>query len=540
MNRPTLSLIAVATALAAVTGVAALTAPEPAADTTAATAARRLPVERSSLLCPAPSTSDLAETTYTSFTPATDGTGDQGAAELRPAGAKAPEKDPADREGTEDTEDTADEDGNGEQDGTAGDGSGDETSDDGKSGDGKSGGKDAEPVLKPKEPGKPVTGDATGGEAPALVGTAEGRFAPGWTLQQTTEVAAGTGRGLQGVACTAPDTEFWFPGASTGTGRTDYVHLTNPDDSAAVVDIELYGKDGALETVVDDGITVQPHSTEPVLLSTLTEAEETDVTVHVVVRSGRVGASVQALDDALGGDWLAASADPAGSLVLPGLPEDATAVRLVLFTPGDTDADLKVRLASPSGPITPAGHETVQVKAGMTTAVDLGEVTRGEAGSLLLTPADRSVPVVAAVRVLRGEGDDQESAFIPAARPVGARATAAGNTAKGTVLAVTAPEGNAKVTVTASAGSEGGSPESKTFTIKSGTTQHLDGPVPSGLKGTYALTVEPEPGAAPVYASRTLTAPDDGVPAFTVQPLPDDRGLVAVPRAEEDLSVLQR
>ncbi|CAM5650005.1 hypothetical protein SHIRM173S_10360 [Streptomyces hirsutus] len=44
------------------------------------------------------------------------------------------------------------------------------------------------------------------------------------------------------------------------------------------------------------------------------------MTVHVVVRSGRVGAAVQALDDKLGGDWLTASADPAGSLVLPGIP----------------------------------------------------------------------------------------------------------------------------------------------------------------------------------------------------------------------------
>src|SRR5690606_30773564 len=214
---------------------AALTAPEPAADTTPTTAARRLPVERSSLLCPAPSTSDLAETTYTSFTPVTDGTDDQGAAALRPAGADAP------HEGTAD--------GDGRQEGTAAEG---------KSGDGAGGGrsgeKDAEPVLKPKEPGKPVTGDAAAGEAPALVGTAEGRFAPGWTVQQTTEVAAGTGRGLHGVACTAPDTEFWFPGASTDSYRTDYVHLTNPDDSAAVVDIELYGKDGALKTVVGDGI----------------------------------------------------------------------------------------------------------------------------------------------------------------------------------------------------------------------------------------------------------------------------------------------
>lgn len=144
-----------------------------------------------------------------------------------------------------------------------------------------------------------------------------------------------------------------------------------------------------------------PHGSESLLLSTLSDVKQTDLTVHVGVRSGRLGAAVQALDDKTGGDWLTAAADPAGDLVLPGIPKDATAVRLVLFTPGGTDADLKVRLASPSGLITPAGHETVHVKAGMTTGVDLGEVTRGEAGSLVLTPTDRSVPVVAAVRVVR-------------------------------------------------------------------------------------------------------------------------------------------
>ncbi|CAL9481037.1 DUF5719 family protein [Streptomyces griseomycini] len=509
MNRTTLSLIAAATALAAVTGFAALSAPDPAATGDTAGAAAHLPVERTSLLCPSPSTSDLAETAYTSFTPVTEGTENEGGAELR--AAERPES------GTD-----------GEKDGKDDDSGGSE-------GAGKSG----KPVLEPEEPGKPVSGDTTGGEAPALVGTADGRFAPGWTVQQTTTVSAGTGRGLQGVTCSAPDTEFWFPGTSTAPDRTDYVHLTNPDDSAAVVDIELYGEDGVLETVVGEGITVQPHSTEPVLLSTLTEEQQTDVTVHVVVRSGRVGAAVQALDDKLGGDWLTASTDPAGSLVLPGIPQDATAVRLVAFVPGDADADLKVRLASPSGLITPAGHETLHVKGGMTAAVDLGDITRGEAGSLVLTPTDGSVPVVAAVRVLRGKGDAQESAFIPAARPVGTRATSAGNTAKGTTLSVTAPEGTARIEVTASAGTEGGTPASRTYTIKSGTTQNVDIPVPDGLKGTYALTVEPR-SDTPVYASRTLAATENGVPAFTVQPLPDDRGTVAVPEAEEDLSVLQK
>ncbi|MGW7236761.1 DUF5719 family protein [Streptomyces sp. NPDC054804] len=496
MNRTTLSLFAGTAALAAVTGFAALNPPA-AAPAHTAEAAAQLPVERTTLLCPAPSLSDIADTSYTSFTPVTKGTTSDGKAELKAA-----------------TEQSAD----------------------GTSGNKK---KVSKPVLTPKAPGTPATGDTSGSDGPAYVGTAEGRYAPGWTVQETTEVAAGTGRGLQGVNCTSADTDFWFPGASTASGRTDYVHLTNPDDSAAVVDIELYGKDGQLKSSVGEGITVAPHAGEPVLLSTLTDEKQTDLTVHVNVRSGRVGASVQALDDKTGGDWLAASADPAGSLVLPGIPKDATDVRLIAFTDGDSDADLKVRLASPDGLITPAGNETLHVKAGMTTAADLGDVTRGEAGSLVLTPTDQSVPVVAALRITRGKSGKQETAYIPATAPVGTRATSADNSGKGTTLSLTAPTGTAKVKVTASAGSGGGTAVSKTFTIKSGTTQDVEAPVPSGLKGTYALTVEPISGG-PVYGARTLAATEDGIPGFTIQTLPDDRGTVAVPDADQDVSVLQK
>ncbi|MFE0388331.1 DUF5719 family protein [Streptomyces bungoensis] len=501
MNRTTLSLIAATSALAAVTAFAALDTPS-ASGAAPVKASAELPVERTSLLCPAPSSSDIADTSYTSFTPVTKGTGSGGKAELQAA-----------------TEQSAD--------GT------------GAAQKGKGTGKQAgKPVLAPKEPGTPATGDTSGGDTPALVGTADGKFAPGWTVQETTEVVAGTGRGLQGVNCTAPDTEFWFPGASTAAARTDYVHLTNPDDSAAVVDIELYGKDGAIKSAVADGFTIPPHASEPVLLSTLTDERQTDLTVHVSVRSGRVGAAVQALDDKVGGDWLAAAADPAPDVVLPGIPKDATDVRLIAFTPGDADADLKVRLASPSGLITPAGHETLHVKSGMTTSADLGDVTRGEAGSLVLTPTDQSVPVVAALQVIRGKSGKQETAFIPATVPVGTRATSADNSGKSTTLALTAPTATASVKVTASAGSDGGSPVSKTYTVRSGTTQNIEAPVPTGVKGTYALTVETLSGG-PVYASRTLAATEQGVPGFTVQTLPNDRSLISVPRADEDLSVLQ-
>ncbi|MFF8291197.1 DUF5719 family protein [Streptomyces sp. NPDC016309] len=514
MNRTTLSLAAAVTALAAVTGFAALTAPgDDAAAPAAARSATRLPVERSSLLCPAPSNSEVAETVYTSFTPpgAGGGTGAAGAeasgrAELKPSAATA----------------------------------GETTADGKKAATPKKAPAADKAVLTLTQPGRPVSAEADGGDAPALVGSAAGRLAPGWTTQQTTKVPAGGGRGMLGVSCTAPDTDFWFPGASTAAQRSDYVHLTNPDDTATVVDIELYGPNGALKTQLTEGVTVPARTGVPVLLSTLTtDPAAEDVTVHVTTRSGRVGAVVRSADEKLGSDWLPASADPAGTLVLPGIPADATSVRLVAYAPGEADADLKIRLAGPTGSISPAAAESLHVKSGMTAAVDLQDVTRGEAGSLLLSPArkGRATPVVAALRVVRGKGDDQEVAFIPATGPVGERATVADNRAKGTTLSLTAPGASAEVKVTASAGTEGGTPTTKTYTVKGGTTLAVTPPVPAGLKGSYALTVESVSGG-PVHAARTLAEPDDGVPMFTVQTLADDRGTVEVPAARQDLTVL--
>ncbi|MFI5759049.1 DUF5719 family protein [Streptomyces sp. NPDC051569] len=528
MNRTTLSLLAAATALAAVTGIAALTAPA-AGDTVTASAPARLPVERTSLLCPAPSVSDVAETTYTSFTPAGTAGGDaEGSAELKKAVAA-----PA---GTETGDDEKDDD---KKNGDKKNGGKDTGKDTGKGGKAKKPPAPDAPFAALKEPGKPVAAEASGADAPALVGTATGRLAPGWTAQQTTTVSVGGARGLLGMSCSAPDTNFWFPGASTGESRQDYVHLTNPDDTAAVADIELYGKDGVLKTEVGEGIPVPARSSVPVLLSTLTSEAADNVTVHVTTRSGRVGAVVHAADDKAGSDWLAASADPASRVVLPGIPADATDVRLVVYAPGQDDADLKVQLAGATGTITPAGFETLHVKSGMTAALDLADVTKGEGGSLVLSPVQsgRSTPVVAALRVVRGKGDKQEIAFIPATAPIGSRATVADNRAKGSTLSLTAPGATATVKVTASAGTGGGEPVEKTYTVKAGTTLAFTPPVPEGLKGSYALTVEPRSGG-PVHAARTLVLPADGISMFTVQTLPDDRGMVSVPKAKEDLSIL--
>ncbi|MER8048098.1 DUF5719 family protein [Streptomyces sp. NPDC094032] len=504
MKRTTLSLIAVATALAAVTGAVSLTAPDGAA-APAAQAPTRLPVERSSLLCPAPSLSEVAETTYTSYTPLGTGkdrnseTGAKAAgAELKPAAAAGTPGETAKKPKT------------------------------------------AKAPATVTKTGTPVTAESDGATAPALAGTANGALAPGWTVQQTTVNPAGGARGLLGTGCTAPDTDFWFPAASTAKQRQDYVHLTNPDDSAAVADIELYGPEGALKSQITEGIPVPAHSSVPVLLPTLTgDPAQQDVTVHVTTRSGRVGAVIGAADDTLGSDWLPASADPSGTAVLPGIPADATSVRLVAYAPGDDDADLKVQLVTPTGTIVPASASSLHVKSGMTAAVDMKDLMRGEPGSLLLTPSNpkKSTPIVAALQVVRGKGEKREVAFIPAAGPVEGRATVADNRAKGSTLSLTAPGAAAEVRITASAGSQGGTPVTKTLKLKAGTTTTLAPPVPEGLKGAYALTVEHVSGG-PVHASRMLELPSDGIPMFTIQNFNDDRGTVEVPAARQNLSVL--
>ncbi|MER5312496.1 DUF5719 family protein [Streptomyces sp. NPDC002773] len=513
MKRTTLSLIAVATALAAVTGFASLTAPEgPAAPQAKATT--RLPVERAGLLCPAPSTSEVAETLYTSYTPPGTGTG-TGAGTGAPSEGKAEQPTAQLRPAASTT----------------------------ISGGTSQGGKKPKAPKIPATvtaPGKPVTAEADGPAVPALVGAATGTLAPGWTVQQSTVVPAGGASGLLGLSCGAPDTDFWFPAASTAKERQDYVHLTNPDDSAAVADIELFGPEGPLKSQFTEGIPVPARSTVPVLLSTLTgEAAQQTVTVHVTTRSGRIGAAIAAADDKLGSDWISAAADPASRAVLPGIPADATSVRLVAFAPGHDDADLKVQLVSATGTIVPAGAGALHVKSGMTASVDLPDLTRGEGGSLLLTPSDpkKPTPVVAALRVVRGKGADTEIAFVPAAAAISGRATVADNRAKASTLSLTAPEAAAQVKVTASAGSGAGTPVSRTVTVKAGTTTTLTDLVPEGLKGSYAITVEPVSGGK-VYAARTLALPLDGTPMFTIQTLVDDRGTVEVPTAHQDLGVL--
>jgi hypothetical protein len=537
---PLTGLLAVGVALAVVAGMSTLTGDrDPAA---VAGEATRSPVERTALVCPQPTRAETATTTwYTGYTPAAEGaSGDikPGSAGLLPLTEHTPGEAPAGSEDEEDAEgDEETEDGESEE---PEDADADEEGADGADAEEEAEEPDDRAVLL-EEAGLPVTESTKDADAPAYRGTAEHRLAPGWTVQQTSLVRAdaGVGRGLLGTACQQPDTAFWFAGASTAEDRYDYVHLINPDDSATVVDIELYGPEGELEPLVEEGITVPGGTTVPVRLSTLVSADETNLAVRVSARTGRIGAQIEVVDEKLGTDWLAPVSAPDGAVVLPGIPADAKGVRLVAYAPGGEDIRLSVRFAGPSASITPVGNESLYLRSGLLEAVDLEDLTQGEPGSLVLTPTEGTGPVVAALRVTRGKGDNRELAFIPGTAPIERQASVSGNDPDRATLTLTAPGDEVEVEVTTSPGAKAGQAVTETVTVPGGTTLAIEPELPEDTDGRYAITVRRVRGGE-LYAARMLAVERDDIAMFTVQTLPDDRSTVSVPQTGQDLDVLDR
>ncbi|MFF2045615.1 DUF5719 family protein [Kitasatospora sp. NPDC058170] len=524
-TRTTQSFLAAAAVLAVVFGIAELRPPAaPAkADRGTATSAQ---VERTAAVCPQPIQGLTGSTTLTAYTPPGTGTGTGTAGAGWIADAAAPATPPTAAPAAPGTPAAP-----------AAPAGADKAGAD-------KGGAPADARLTLAKPGTPAVAPAGNGDtAPGAGAVATGTLAPGFTVTQTTTVTEQRGLGLSGLTCTPAGTSFWFAGASTAGDRTDYVSLVNTEATAAVVDLKLYGDKGLIENDAANGITVAPGSSQSVLLPTISKGQVADLAVHVVVRSGRVGAALHAADGAKGADWVPASADPAPTQVLPGLPADTAAAHLVVWAPPEDDADLKIQLSGKNGWFTPAGNESIHVKAGMVASVDLGKVTRDEVAGLRLSPSDdkHPTPVVVGLRIDRtGQNGKSDAAWLSGTVPVGARATVADNRGGGaSTLFLTSTGEAATVRVTASAGTGGGTPATTEVQLPAGGTVALPAPEPGGLNGAYALTVETVSGG-PVAAARMLAIPAKDVPMFTIQALRDDRSSVKVPQAAQDPGVVQR
>ena len=359
-------------------------------------------------------------------------------------------------------------------------------------------------------------------------------LAPGWTVQQTTEVAAGSGRGLLGTHLHRARHGVLVPGRQHGSRP---LGLRPPHQPGRLRRRRRHRavRQGRRPQVHGGGGHHRSRALQragPAVHAHRRDRRQTSPSMSTSAAAASAPPCRPWTTSSAATGWPAAT-DPApsrSSRASPRTPPPSAWSPSPRVTRTPTS---KCNSPPPSGLITPAGHETLHVKAGMTI---LGRPGRRHARRGRIPGAhprrDQSVPVVAALRVLRGKGADQESAFIPATAPVGDARVRSRQQRQGRHPLPDRPRAPPRSRSPRRAGSGGGTAVQDVH----GQGRHHPGrraPRPQRPEGHYALTVEP------LTATPRLRLPDADVhpgrrSGFTVQTLPDDRGMVSVPQADED------
>lgn len=427
------------------------------------------------------------------------------------------------------------------------------------------------PVLDEAPPadGQPVTVEPLGADAPVLAAvdargpvaiaatptpvavSATGALAAGLAATLLTTVPGGDVTGVGATGCRPPTTEAWFAGVGTELGHRPRLVLTNADEVPAEIEVELHGAAGPLEAPTLQAVIVPAGGSVTFELDA-TAPDQPQLAVVVRALVGRVAASI--LDtrveglNSLGLDWVAPSVPPTTRLIIPGVSGGGGQRMLHVLAPGELDTRVRLRLLTPTGAITPAGLEEIDVPAGSVRTVDLADVTAGQVSTVELVAEQ---PVVAAVRVVTpvsGAAPDAASAEMAyaigtaaldgPAVATGLRADD-GWTATLTLAADDAATNNLEPATTATVrlsyvdAATGVEAAAQSVSVSAGTTVAVD-LAPAGVPPRFSLVVTPTRGD--VYAAVQLTrtgAPDAGL---TIMGLSSAPLRTEVPRVRHDLS----
>jgi hypothetical protein len=225
-----------------------------------------------------------------------------------------------------------------------------------------------------------------------------GPLAAGTAATSTTVADEGVNRGMASVPCTVPGSDFWFVGASGGTGRRDVLVLTNLDSVNAEVNVTFYSPSGVQDVPNARGVVVPARGTAEVYLGQVVKLP--DLALHVVSTGGRVAPAVRdnaSSDKGPGGvDWLNASTQPGLKVTVPALAGGSGVRILTVVNPGDLQATATLTINGPNGPFKPADLATLQIPAGSTKAIRLEGALKKYASAITVT-ADQ--PVTAATRM---------------------------------------------------------------------------------------------------------------------------------------------
>ena len=396
-------------------------------------------------------------------------------------------------------------------------------------------------------PGGQAQIEAFGTRLPAIRAYGEGSLAPGLVADQWGRDPGGRGRGMASTACAPAASEFWFVGGGAIAGRQTRVVLVNPDQTSAIVDVIIHGPDGLIDAPAGRGLVVKGEDRLVVRLDVLAPGV-TATAVHVLARTGRVGASV---DDeqrtglaTVGTDWIPQAALPATRVYVPGIVNGPGARVLSIGAPGDDDAVVDIRVIAPDGTFAPAERSRVEVSADAVVTLDMAPVLDRKPATLELTS---NVPIVAGMRQFFGGRNVQdETSFSAGAQPFSGPAAASGlpvRAATDVRLVITAPESDAEVDIVLlpfRGGKDAAVPtDARRIKIDGGTVRYIRLNPPAGIDW-YTAVVTPAEGSGPVLVAhrvRERSRFGDLVTGYPWRPL---RTEVVVPTAVQDPAIAVR
>ena len=201
-------------------------------------------------------------------------------------------------------------------------------------------------------------------------------------------------------SCVTPRASWWFTGVGADLDHTSELVLTNLDPGPAVVDVDVFGPDGPVDTIGTRGVTVAPGETTTVSLADVAP-QSPELMVNVEASRGRVAVAASdryAVGPAapVGFAWVGDATRPSRRVRLAGVPADPSTATLVVGNPGDSEALVSVEVAGKGGSFTPTGLEDLSVAPGTVETLDLAELLpKGEPVALRVRA---QVPVLASMR----------------------------------------------------------------------------------------------------------------------------------------------
>jgi hypothetical protein len=362
---------------------------------------------------------------------------------------------------------------------------------------------------------------------------ASGSVAASVVANQVSLTTSGRYRGLSGVDCVAPATDWWFVGPDGRVGYTDVLTLANPAHTK-----------GPLPAPTLQSLRLNARSVMHIPIASVAPDAPTTA-VHVHASSGAVTAAV--IDrrtsslSSDGADYLPATQAPARSAVVAGFAPGTGSRQLILANPGTLAATVSLKVVTASGSFVPVGDNEVVVRAGHTRAVSLDRAFSGATGAVELT-SDQAV-AAEGLSVASASAPNRPDLMWLAATPplVGSAGVAIGRELTGgkCYLLLSAPQAAAQVRVSTPAGG------SQVISVPAGRSITVD----------ITATIEPKPGqpgagtwpfvvtsvgSAPVYGIRVLRFAGALGPLITDQPLLALPTPIVLPAVRSDPSIATR